>query len=216
MLGLRLRDLGDASFARASPSVTGFLRNRRLRRRRRPSGLDSSYAVALQFFVQGAKADAEALGSFAPVAVDRRERLLDCGALDVVERVGFGRSALRFAAARADEAGNGIEIAYAVPQEGALQWFDMMAIPADAPNPEGALAWINFIMEPQITADITNYVWYASANKEAMPLIDPEIKDDPAIFPPPEVVAKLFPAVVYDARTERTLTRLWTTVRTGQ
>lgn len=120
------------------------------------------------------------------------------------------------AAARAEEAGNGIDVAYAVPKEGALQWFDMMAIPADAPNPEGALAWINFVMEPQITADITNYVWYASANKEAMALIDPEIKDDPAIFPPPEVVAKLFPAVVYDARTERTLTRLWTTVRTGQ
>jgi len=120
------------------------------------------------------------------------------------------------AAARAEEAGNGIKVAYAVPKEGALQWFDMMAIPADAPNPEGALAWINFIMEPQITADITNYVWYASANKEAMALIDPEIKDDPAIFPPPEVMAKLFPAVVYDARTERTLTRLWTTVRTGK
>lgn len=120
------------------------------------------------------------------------------------------------AAARAEEAGNGIDVAYAVPKEGALQWFDMMAIPADAPNPEGALAWINFIMDPQITADITNYVWYASANKEAMPLIDPEIRDDPAIFPPPEVVAKLFPAVVYDARTERAMTRMWTTVRTGK
>jgi putrescine transport system substrate-binding protein len=120
------------------------------------------------------------------------------------------------AAGRAEEAGNGINIAYAVPGEGALEWFDLMAIPADAPNPEGALAWINFIMEPQITADITNYVWYASANKAAMPLIDPEIRDDPAVFPPPEVVAKLFPAVVYDARTERAITRLWTTVRTGQ
>ena len=120
------------------------------------------------------------------------------------------------AAARAEEAGNGIDVAYAVPQEGALQWFDLMGIPADAPNPDGAHAWINFIMDPQITADITNYVWYASANKEAMPLIDPEIKDDPAIFPPAEVVEKLFPAVVYDARTERAITRLWTTVRTGQ
>ena len=57
-----------------------------------------------------------------------------------------------------------------------MQWFDMMAIPADAPNPEAALAWINFIMEPQITADITNYVWYANANKESMPLVDPEIR----------------------------------------
>jgi putrescine transport system substrate-binding protein len=120
------------------------------------------------------------------------------------------------AAARAEEAGTGIEIAYTVPQEGALQWFDEMAIPADAPNPEGALAFINFIMEPQITADITNYVWYASANDAAMELIDPEIRDDPAIFPQPEVLAKLFPTVVYDPRTERTITRLWTSIRTGQ
>jgi putrescine transport system substrate-binding protein len=120
------------------------------------------------------------------------------------------------AAARAEEAGNGIEIAYAVPQEGALQWFDMMAIPADAPNPEAAHAWINFIMDPQITADITNYVWYANANAASMPLVDAGIAGDPAIFPPPDVVGNLFPSVVYDARTERAITRLWTTVRTGQ
>jgi putrescine transport system substrate-binding protein len=120
------------------------------------------------------------------------------------------------AAARAEEAGNGIEIGYSVPKEGALQWFDMMVIPADAPNPEAAHAWINFIMDPQITADITNYVWYANANAASMPLVNPEIAGDPAIFPPPEVVAKLFPQVVYDARTDRAVTRMWTTVRTGQ
>ncbi|MFQ8430672.1 polyamine ABC transporter substrate-binding protein [Amaricoccus sp. W119] len=120
------------------------------------------------------------------------------------------------AAARAEEAGNGNEIAYSVPKEGAQQWFDMMAIPADAPNPEGALAWINFIMDPQVTADITNYVWYANANTAAMPLVDAEVRDDPAIFPTPDVLAKLFPTEVYDARTDRVITRLWTTVKTGQ
>jgi putrescine transport system substrate-binding protein len=120
------------------------------------------------------------------------------------------------AAARAEEAGTGQEIAYSVPKEGAQQWFDMMAIPADAPNPEGAHAWINFIMDPQITADITNYVWYASANAAAMPLVDPEIAGDQAIFPPPEVVAKLFPTVTHDARTDRMITQLWTRVKTGQ
>ena len=120
------------------------------------------------------------------------------------------------AAAQAEEAGNGNEIAYSVPKEGAQQWFDMMAIPADAPNPEGALAWINFIMDPQVTADITNYVWYANANTAAMPLVDAEVRDDPAIFPTPDVLAKLFPTEVYDARTDRVITRLWTTVKTGQ
>ncbi len=134
---------------------------------------------------------------------------------EICVSVGFSGDVF-IAAARAADAGNGVEIAYSVPKEGALQWFDEMAIPTDAPNPDAALKWINFIMEPQITADITNYVWYGSANTAAMPLIDPEIANDPAIFPPPEVMAKLFPSVVYDPKTERVITRLWTTIKTGQ
>jgi putrescine transport system substrate-binding protein len=120
------------------------------------------------------------------------------------------------AADRAAEAENGVEIAYSVPSEGAQQWFDLMAIPADAPNPEAAHRFINFIMEPEITADITNSVWYANANAAAMPLVDAEIASDPAVFPPEEVRAKMFPTVLRDARTDRLMTRLWTRVRTGQ
>jgi putrescine transport system substrate-binding protein len=92
----------------------------------------------------------------------------------------------------------------------------MMAIPADAPNPEAAHAFINFVMQPQITADITNYVWYANANAASMELVDAAIAEDPAIFPPKEVRDKLFPTVVYGARTDRVITRLWTQVKTGQ
>src|SRR5690606_13760552 len=62
------------------------------------------------------------------------------------------------AADRAAEAGQGVEVTYVIPEEGASLWFDMMAIPADAPNPEGAHAFINFILKPEIAADITNYV----------------------------------------------------------
>lgn len=120
------------------------------------------------------------------------------------------------AADRAAAADRGVEIEYSVPNEGAMQWFDMMAIPADAPNPEAAHAFINFIMKPDITADITNYVYYANANEASLDLVDEEITSDPAIFPPQEVLAKLFPTVVRDARSERVLTRLWTRVRTGQ
>ena len=120
------------------------------------------------------------------------------------------------AAARAEEVGNGQEIAYTIPEEGAQQWFDMMVIPADAPNAENAHAFMNFVMQPQITADITNYVWYANANAASMELVDPEIASDPAIFPPAEVRANLFPTKVRDARTDRLMTRLWTTVKTGQ
>ena len=65
---------------------------------------------------------------------------------------------------RAVEANNGVEISYVIPAEGAVVWFDLMAIPADAPNPEAAHAFINFVMDAQISADITNYVFYANAN----------------------------------------------------
>jgi putrescine transport system substrate-binding protein len=134
---------------------------------------------------------------------------------EICVAIGFSGDVFQ-AAARAKDAGTGIEIDYGVPNEGTQQWFDLMAIPVDAPNPDAAHAFINFIMDPQITADITNFVWYANANAASMPLVDPEIAGDPAIFPPPEVRAKLFPAVVYDARTDRLVTRLWTQVKTGQ
>jgi putrescine transport system substrate-binding protein len=134
---------------------------------------------------------------------------------EICVAVGFSGDVF-IAADRAVEAENGVEIAYSVPKEGAQQWFDMMAIPADAPNPDAAHAFLNFIMEPEITADITNYVWYANANAASMPLVDPEIANDPAIFPPADVRAKLFPTIVYDPRTDRLMTRLWTRVRTGQ
>ena len=119
------------------------------------------------------------------------------------------------AAARAEEAGNGIEIAYSLPKEGTQVWFDMMSIPADAPNPEAAYKWINFVLEPQITGEITNFVSYANANPASMEFVDEAIKNDPSIFPPPEVMAKLYPTVNY-SKIDRQMTRLWTKVRTGQ
>ena len=117
---------------------------------------------------------------------------------------------------RAEEAENGIEIGYVIPDEGALQWFDMLAIPVDAPHADNAHTFINFIMDAQITADITNYVWYANGNAASMPMVDEEIKSDPGIFPTEAASAKLWSSKVYDARTDRTITRLWTKVKTGQ
>ena len=134
---------------------------------------------------------------------------------EICVAVGFSGD-IFIAADRAVQAGTGIEIAYSVPKEGAQQWFDMAAIPADAPNPEGAHAFLNFVMDPQISADITNYVWYANANAASCRW---SIRRSPATrrsIPPAEVRAKLFPTVPHDARTERLLTRLWTEVKTGQ
>ncbi len=117
---------------------------------------------------------------------------------------------------RAEEVDNGVEVGYVIPDEGALQWFDMMAIPVDAPHVDNAHTFINFIMDAQITADITNYVWYANGNAASMPMVDPDITSDPGIFPTEAASAKLWSSQVYDARTDRVVTRLWTKVKTGQ
>jgi putrescine transport system substrate-binding protein len=117
---------------------------------------------------------------------------------------------------RAAEADQGVEIAYTIPKEGTLQWFDMLAIPADAPNPDAAHAFINFVLQPEIIGDITNYVYYPNAVPASSEVVDSEILEDPAIYPTEEVSGNLFPSITYDARTDRQLTRLWTRVRTGQ
>jgi len=120
------------------------------------------------------------------------------------------------AADRAAEADNGVEIQYIIPEEGTLIWFDMMAIPADAPNVEAAHTWIDYILRPDVMAGITNYVWYANAVPDSLEMVDEEIKTDPAIFPGPETQEKLFAAVTKSPTYNRLETRAWTRVRTGQ
>ena len=115
-----------------------------------------------------------------------------------------------------DSAADGVEVAYAIPKEGALQWFDNLAIPADAPHPENAHKFLNFIMDAQITADITNYVWYANANAASMELVDPEITGDPAIFPTDEVKANLWRAKVKNSAESRAINEAWTAIKSGQ
>jgi putrescine transport system substrate-binding protein len=117
---------------------------------------------------------------------------------------------------RAVEAENGVDVGYAIPVEGAHQWFDMLVIPSDAPHPEAAHALINFLMRADITADITNYVVYANGNAASMEFVDPEIAEDPAVFPPLAARASMWQMRPYDSRTDRIATRLWTRVRTGQ
>ncbi|MCB1351277.1 MAG: polyamine ABC transporter substrate-binding protein [Rhodobacteraceae bacterium] len=134
---------------------------------------------------------------------------------EVCVSVGFSGDVF-IAADRAEEAARGITVNYSIPKEGTLQWFDMMAIPADAPNPDAAHKFINFILQPEIMADITNYVFYPNAVPASLEFVSPEIKDNPEIYPPADVLANLFPSAMRDARTERDFTRLWTQVRTGQ
>lgn len=117
---------------------------------------------------------------------------------------------------RAAEAEQGVEIAYIIPKEGAVVWFDMMAIPTDAPHPGNAHKFIDFVMQPQIAADISNYVYYANANAASFDLIDIEVTEDPAIYPPDVVKQNLFATRAYAPRFDRLLTRSWTRIKTGQ
>ena len=116
---------------------------------------------------------------------------------------------------RAAEAGQGVTVEYAIPEEGALMWFDNFAIPADAPNPDEAHAFIDYMLRAQIAAQAVNYVFYASGNLAAQEFIDDEIMNDPAIYPTQETVENLYVVSPFDPRLQRTITRLWTQVRTG-
>ncbi len=116
---------------------------------------------------------------------------------------------------RAAEAKNGVEIAYAIPKEGAMLWVDMMAIPKDAPHPENALRFIDFILRPEIIAAISNTVAYANPNQLAGDLVDEDIRNNPGIYPPPEIRARLFFDKLATPQYDRLRTRAWTKVKTG-
>jgi len=116
---------------------------------------------------------------------------------------------------RADEAENGNEIAYNSPKEGAQMWFDQMAIPVDAPNPEGAHTFLNFIMDAQNMADASNYVYYANGNLASQPLLEEDVIGDPAIYPDEATLENLFTTRPYPAKVQRTVTRLWTKIKSG-
>ncbi len=117
---------------------------------------------------------------------------------------------------RADEADNGVEVAYSIPQEGAILWIDVMAIPKDAPHPDNAHKFIDFLMQPEIIAEITNYVAYANANTASFEMVDEEVRDDPGIYPPEEVKARLVTADVMPPKVQRLKVRTWTRIKTGQ
>lgn len=117
---------------------------------------------------------------------------------------------------RAAEADQGVDIAYSIPKEGAMMWFDQMAIPADAKNLEEAHIFLNYIMDAQVAAKASNYVFYANGNKASQEFLDPEVKDDPAVYPDEATLANLFITLPPDPKTQRLITRLWTKVVTGQ
>jgi putrescine transport system substrate-binding protein len=117
---------------------------------------------------------------------------------------------------RAKEAGKGIEIKYLIPREGAVMFFDMLAIPADAKRPKNAHLFIDYLMRPDVAAKNSNFVNYANSNSASYPLISDALKNDRGVFPAPEVKAKLVPDLAETPQFTRLLTRSWTRFKTGK
>ena len=117
---------------------------------------------------------------------------------------------------RAEEAENGVEVAYSIPKEGAPQWFDMLAIPKDAKHPENAYAFINYLLEPQVAANNTNVTHYANPVTPATPLVDAAIREDRTIYPSDETAAKMFTYAINPPEVDKLYTRLWTEIKTGR
>jgi len=134
---------------------------------------------------------------------------------DICVAVGWSGDVLQ-AAARADEAKNGIVVKYSLPKEGGPMWFDMMAIPKDAKHPKNAHLFLNYILRPEVMAGISNYVAYANANKDSTPLVDKSVLENPSVYPPPATMQKLFTFAVLPPEVDRNYTRFWTKLKTGR
>lgn len=119
------------------------------------------------------------------------------------------------AAARAREAGSGVAIRYVAPKEGAQLWFDMLAIPADAPHPEAALAFIDFVLRPDVMAGITNQVRYPNAVPASRNKIDPALLEDANVYPPPAQMASFFTVGAPPQAAERARSRMWARFKAG-
>jgi putrescine transport system substrate-binding protein len=133
---------------------------------------------------------------------------------DICVAMGYSGDVFQ-AAERAEDAKNGVEIAYSIPKEGAIMWFDFLAIPKDAPHPDNAHKFLNYILRPEVVAAISNEVYYANPNLKAAPFMNKELLEDTSVYPPPVVADKLLTETIPTPEIERLRTRLWTRIKTG-
>jgi putrescine transport system substrate-binding protein len=119
------------------------------------------------------------------------------------------------AKARAAEAGVEINLAYYVPETGSPAWFDLFCIPVDAPHPDNAHKFLNFMMEPEVIAKCTNFTNYAHANKAGMAFTDKAVLEDPAVFPSDDIKKRLWTEKTLTPELERARTDAWNRIKTG-
>ena len=139
----------------------------------------------------------------------------DLAAGEICVALGWSGDVLQ-ARDRGAAAAKPVKIAYAIPKEGAINYFDMLAIPADAPHPDNAHAFLNFLMDPAVIAKVSDKVRFANGNAKALPLINEAMRNDPNVYPGDDVRARLHPDLAESAEFSRELNRAWTRIRTGQ
>lgn len=134
---------------------------------------------------------------------------------DICVAIGWSGDILQ-AADRAAEADAGVEVLYSIPKEGAALWFDMLAMPKDARNVDEAYLFLDYLMRPEVIAEISDYVAYANGNAASFELIDEEVRNDPGIYPTDEARPNLYTFEVLPPKVDRIITRTWTRVKTGK
>jgi putrescine transport system substrate-binding protein len=120
------------------------------------------------------------------------------------------------ARSRATEAGKNVTIRYNIPKEGAVMFFDMLAIPADAAHPKNAHLFIDYLLRPEVAARNSNSMHYATSNAAAYSRLDPAVYNDRGIYPSPEQKAHLYPNAARSQAFTRELNRTWTRFKTGK
>ncbi|EJM20468.1 spermidine/putrescine-binding periplasmic protein [Pseudomonas sp. GM18] len=120
------------------------------------------------------------------------------------------------AKANAEQAGNGVKITYSLPKEGAPVWFDTLVLLKDAPHPQQGVAFIDYLMRPDVIAPVSDHLSYPNGNRSATPLVAEATRNNPAVYPPAEAMAKLFTLEPLPKATERVRTRVWSMVKNGQ
>lgn len=117
---------------------------------------------------------------------------------------------------RASQAGSGVTIKYNIPKEGAIMFFDMLAIPKDAGHPNNAHLFINYLLRPEVAARNSSLLKYANSNAASYQLVSEEVRGDPSVYPTDEVKAKLVPDLAESPQFNRRLTDTWRRFRAGK
>ena len=129
--------------------------------------------------------------------------------------VGFSGD-VKQAQKRAAEAKAGIDVGYAIPNEGAQLWFDNLAIPRDGRNAAEAHELINYLQRPEVAAKNSNFISYANGNLASQKFIDPAVLNDRTVYPDEALMKRLYTIGARDTKTTRLINRLWTRVKTGR